>query len=95
MASTVINDPEAIHAYRQQIAAKVQELQDLLKRTDQSLETVSQSWKDNNFKQFQEKFSADKQEIAKLFQVLNAYDTEVLYNLEQKLQRYVGGRMSL
>ncbi len=91
MASTVINDPDSIHAYRQQIADKIEQLKGLLQKTERAVETVSESWKDNNFQQFRANFEVDKEQIKPLCEVLSNYESNLLYQLEQKLRTYTGG----
>ena len=49
MASTVINDPESIHEYRGRIQDVIERLNTPLRETENAIQTVSESWKDNNF----------------------------------------------
>lgn len=91
MASTVINDPESIHAYRGKIVEAINNLKNQLKKTEAAVQTVSESWKDNNFMQFQNNFNEDKAKILPLCEVLNNYESNLLYQLEQKLRTYMGG----
>lgn len=91
MASTVINDPESIRAYRSKINDAVEKLQAQLQKTELAIETVNESWKDNNFQEFRKNFEADKEQIKPLCDVLHNYDENILYGLEQKLMAYIGG----
>ena len=95
MSSTVINDPESIKIYRGQIAQKVEDLNKLIQDTERAIETVSASWKDNNFKQFQQNFNQDMSQIKPLCNVLSNYEGNLLYQLEQKLRTYTDYSMHL
>lgn len=91
MAITVDNDPEAIHAYRGKIQESIEQLRTQLQRTEAAVQTVSESWKDNNFMQFQSNFNVDKEQIKPLISVLENYESNLLFQLEQKLRTYIGG----
>lgn len=88
MQLTVINDPEAIHDYRGKIVSAIQKLEDQLRKTEAAIETVSAGWQDNQFKQFQQNFNEDKEQIKPLCNILRNYDENILFNLEQKLNAY-------
>lgn len=91
MGSTVnITDLESLHAYRGKINDAIEKLKRQLTKTEAAVETVSASWKDNNFMQFQQNFNADKEQIKPLCKVLRVYESDILYQLEQKLRTYVG-----
>ena len=94
MASTVINDPESIRAYRGKINDAIEKLERQLHKTEMAVEAVSESWKDNNFMQFQANFSRDKEDIKPLCSILDDYDNNILHNLEQKLRNYLNSPTS-
>jgi len=89
MAITVDNDPVAIDRYRQQIRSAKEQLMAQLQKTEAAIETVSASWKDNNFIQFHSNFNVDKEQIKPLCKVLDDYDQIILNNLQQKLNLYL------
>jgi uncharacterized protein YukE len=91
MASTVINDPESICAYRGKINDAIEKLERQLHKTEMAVEAVSESWKDNNFMQFQQNFNEDKEQIKPLCEVLRNYEGNILFQLEKKLTTYIGG----
>ncbi len=91
MAITVDNDPDAIRIYRTKIQDSIEQLKAQLQRTEIAVQTVSESWKDNNFMEFQTNFNVDKEQIKPLCEVLNNYESNILYQLEQKLRTYIGG----
>lgn len=88
MAVTVKNDPDAIRDYRGKIANAIENLKSQLTKTENAIETVSQDWKDNNFREFHENFNQDKEQIKPLCDVLSNYESNLLYQLEQKLRAY-------
>lgn len=95
MASTVINDWESIHSYRSQIAERASQLKELIRKTEGSIQTVSESWKDNQFQQFQNNFNNDMAQIKPLCDVLSNYEGNLLYQLENKLRTYTDYSMHL
>ena len=88
---TVDNDPEAIKAYRGKIQSLIEDLRRQLKKTGTAIQTVSESWKDSNFMEFQTSFNADKEPIKRLITVLEQYESNILFQLETKLRAYKGG----
>jgi len=95
MTSTVINNSASIHEYRGQIAHAIDELKLNLKKTEQAIETVGESWKDDNFREFEDNFNQDKEQIIPLCDVLDNYQSNLLYQLEKKLEKLEGRRFSI
>lgn len=95
MAATVINDPDSINAYRGKIANAIERLREQLTKTENAVETVSESWKDPNFQEFQNNFNEDKERIKPLCEILSNYEGNLLYQLEQKLRAYADTPMHL
>lgn len=95
MTSTVINNSASIHDYRGQIAHAIDELKLNLKKTERAIETVGESWKDDNFREFEDNFNQDKEQIIPLCDVLDNYQSNLLYQLEKKLEKLEGRRFKL
>ena len=95
MTSTVINNSASIHDYRGQIAHAIDELKLNLKKTERAIETVGESWKDDNFREFEDNFNQDKEQIIPLCDVLDNYQSNLLYQLEKKLEKHEGRRFKL
>lgn len=95
MTSTVINNSASIHEYRGQIAHAIDELKLNLKKTEQAIETVGETWKDDNFREFEDNFNQDKEQIIPLCNVLDNYQSNLLYQLEKKLERLEGRRFKI
>lgn len=87
MNSSVINGSSFIHEYRYKIAHAIDELQLNLGKTERAIETVGESWKDDNFREFQDNFNQNKEQIVSLCKVLDNYQCNLLYQLEKKLER--------
>lgn len=90
MTSTVRNNSASIHDYRGQIAYAIDELKLNLKKTERAIETVGETWKDDNFKEFEDNFNQDKEQIVPLCDVLDNYQSNLLYQLEKKLEKLEG-----
>lgn len=95
MTSTVINNSASIHDYRGQIAHAIDKLKLNLKKTERAIETVGESWKDDNFREFEDNFNQDKEQIIPLCDVLDNYQSNLLYQLEKKLEKLEGRRFKL
>lgn len=85
----LINDPESIHHFREQINQAIDDLQARLRKTESAIQEASASWQDRKFKEFQENFERDKERIIELQNVLHHYSDDVLYKLEQRLNEYL------
>lgn len=95
MGATVINNSSSIYDYRGQIAHTIDELKVQIRKTEQAIETVGETWKDDNFREFQDHFNEDKEQILPLCDVLDNYQGNLLYQLEQKLRKLEERRFSL
>lgn len=95
MTSSVRNNSASIHKYRGQIAHAIDELKLNLKKTERAIETVGETWKDDNFKEFEDNFNQDKEQIVPLCDVLDNYQSNLLYQLEKKLEKLEGRRFKL
>ena len=91
MPSTIVNDPESIQNYRGKIANSIENLEMQIQKTERAIEAVSESWKDNNFVEFHRNFEEDMNMIKPLCNVLRDYEGNILFQLQQKLETYVGG----
>lgn len=89
MATGVINDPELIQKYRNDITNRINELRENLKKTDSAVENVSQGWKDIQFQQFQQNFNQDKELINPLCVVLEQYRDDILGPLQDRMNNYL------
>lgn len=95
MGATVINNSHSIHDYRGQIAHVVDELKVQFRKTERAIETVGESWKDENFREFQDNFNEDKEQILPLCDILDNYQCNLLYQLEKRLEVLENRRFKL
>ena len=86
MSASVINNSAALHEYRRQLSQAIQNLQDSLKKTEAAVEQVGETWKDDNFKEFQENFNQDKEMIIPLTASLEDYEQNILFHLEENVR---------
>lgn len=86
MSASVINNSAALHEYRAQLSETIQKLDDSLKKTEAAVELVGETWKDDNFREFQENFNQDKEMIIPLTASLDDYEQNVLFHLEEKVR---------
>ena len=91
----VINDPQVLQDYRNKIRQRIQDLGEQLRSTENAIQTVGETWQDQNFQQFRDNFNVDKEKIKPLQEILTEYDEVILNNLQTKLEEYVGLNMTL
>ena len=88
----VINDCEALEKFIDQLWETSENLRDQLRKTDQSIETVAEGWKDIQFDLFKEGFDEDKEIIEPLCKEIDEFAGEILSPLLKKLKIYTGRR---
>lgn len=84
--NNIIVGGDAIQNYRGEIAHAVDELQLQLAKTEQAIDEAGETWKDDNFREFQQYFNEDKEKIKPLCDVLIRYEEDILYQFEQKVR---------
>jgi len=87
--SAVINDVESLNTFRRQLNETSDDLREQLRKTEQSIETVAQGWKDTQFDKFKEGFEKDKDVIEPLCKDIDEFEAEILYPLEKTLRKYL------
>ena len=91
MPSSIQNDPDALHEYRNKISNAIEKLRNDYQRTGTVIETAySDGWKDSQFEQFRKNFSEDKERVEQLCKVLDRYEDDILRQLEEKMREYLG-----
>lgn len=61
-----------------------------LNETDESIDQVAKTWKDDNFQKFYETFKQDKERLEPLFQRVDVFDNDFLAEIEYNLRDYIG-----
>ncbi len=90
--SSVIVSLKAIIDLRKQLRDVIGDLEETLKRSDAAVEVVSQSWKDENFRNFREKFEEDKDNLTPLISDIDEYEADILYRYQEKIEIYLGNK---
>lgn len=85
----VINDVDSLARFRGQLNETSDNLREQLRKTEQSIETVAQGWKDSQFDKFKEDFEKDKDIIEPLCKEIDEFEAEILYPLEKTLRKYL------
>lgn len=85
-------DLQGLISFRQRLRARTQQVSEQESATRRAINVVSQSWDDDNFKDFEAKFSQDMVRIKALLEELNRFDNPVLKNFQDKLERYLSIR---
>lgn len=87
MGASIITDSKSLNKYRGQIRQAIKDLKEQMRKTEQAIDTVHESgWKDDNFRQFQNNFTQDKEKILPLCNVLDNYESNILYHLQEKIK---------
>ena len=97
MPATVSSNPQSINAYRKQSTDAVEKLRINSKKTEEYLKAAQEEgWNDAKFQQFQNNFTTSTiQDINPLCDVLTDYSDNVLFELETKLNNYLGLNVNL
>lgn len=82
------NDYYAVQTFRSDLLQVVDNLRAQLRQTEQAVETVSASWDDVQFCQYEKEFSKDVELIEPLCKDLEAFESEVLFPLQELLKTY-------
>ncbi len=87
----IITDLDSIKYLRRKLTEVLEDLRDQYDETEKAVETVSETWRDQQFLNFKKKFSEDKEKLKPLCEKIEEYDSEVL----EKLQRHIEGYLEL
>ena len=87
--SRMITDPEAIQKFRYQILDLVEELQAQAKKTDQAIDDVANSWKDEEFKKYKREFTEDRKMFEPLCKNIEEFESGPLNELQRKAEIYL------
>lgn len=87
--SRMITDPEAIQKFRNQILELVEELQTQAKKTDQAIDDVATTWKDEEFKKYKREFTEDRNMFDPLCKNIEEFESGPLHELQRKAEIYI------
>ncbi len=78
-----------IKKLRQSFRELSSDLNNALRETEESIEEVSRTWHDGNFKTFHNRFEVDKQKLMPLSKKISEFESGFLSEIERKLVKYI------
>ena len=85
-----INNAESLRQFRGELSKLSSDLEQSLRETENSVNHLSQSWRDSKFKEFEGKFNVDKEQIRPLNQKIIEFESDTLKRKEDKIRIYLG-----
>lgn len=85
----LVLDLETIEKLREQFRELSGNLRHRLDQTDDSINQVAQTWRDENFQKFYDTFKKDKERLEPLFQRIDVFEQEFLTDVEMNLREYL------
>jgi len=85
-----INNAESMRKFRNELETLSENLNNALKETESEIDHLSQTWRDPEFKIFNEKFDEDKKEIRPLIEKIKEFESDYLRRKEEKIRKYRG-----
>ena len=83
-----VNKESALVEFERKLADLIQQMRDLLKETQQAMDTLSTTWKDHEFVRFKEQFVEDVERLKPLDEAL-VENQEKLKDIEAKVRQYL------
>lgn len=83
-------DLQGLIDFRRRLRERIQQVSEQESNTRRAINVVSQSWLDQNFKDFESEFSRDMARIKTLIEDLNYFNNQILRNFQEKVERYTG-----
>jgi peptidoglycan hydrolase CwlO-like protein len=84
----LINDWQELQRFQNELVTACENLNEQVKKTDAALTEVNKTWKDDQFKKYQESFNEDKKRIGVLRQAIEELNEEPLAQLREIVERY-------
>ena len=78
-----------IKKLRQSFRQLSADLDNALRETEKSIDEVSRTWHDENFKAFHNSFEVDKQKLMPLSKKISEFESGFLSEIERKLVKYI------
>jgi chromosome segregation ATPase len=85
----IITDLDSIKDLRRKLTEVLEDLRDQYDETEKAIETVSETWRDQQFQDFKSKFSEDKEKLKPLCEKIEEYDSEVLEKVQRCIEDYL------
>jgi len=84
----LINDWQELQRFQNELVTACENLNEQVKKTDAALTEVNKTWKDDQFKKYQESFNEDKERIGVLRQTIEELNEGPLAQLREIVERY-------
>lgn len=85
----IITDLDSIKDLRRKLNEVLEDLRNQYDETEKAIETVSETWRDQQFLNFKNKFSEDMEKLKPLCEKIEEYDSEVLEKLQRHIEDYL------
>ena len=85
----LVLDLQTITKLREDFRELSSDLRYRLDETNESIEQVAKTWKDDNFQKFYETFKKDRDRLEPLFQRVDVFENEFLEAVEMNLREYL------
>lgn len=84
----MINAPEAVARFRNQLVELTEHLREQMRRTDAAMEEAAAEWDDPQFKKYQAEFRQDREVFDPLCDNIEEFEQGPLFRLQQILEEY-------
>ncbi|MBR1725726.1 MAG: hypothetical protein IJ724_03595 [Muribaculaceae bacterium] len=84
----IINDAQAVQELRNELLRAVEDLEEQLKTTEAALDTVAETWQDNQTKKFVESFAEDKLKLQPLMDDIAWFEVDPLKKIQEWIEEY-------
>lgn len=85
----LVLDLQTIERLRENFRELSSNLRTRLDQTDDSIEQVAKTWRDDNFLNFYNRFKNDKERLEPLFRRVDIFEQEFLTDVEMNLREYL------
>lgn len=88
MHNMIINDSNAVQELRNELLRAVENLEEQLKVTEAALNTVAETFQDEQAKLFVESFDKDKQKLQPLMDDVAWFESDSLRKIQEWIEEY-------
>ena len=82
-------DLDGLIEFRRKLSECPYNVEEQRRMTNRAMDVVSQSWRDENFKEFESKFMEDAETIKKLIEGLDYFNDPILRRYQELLEEYL------
>ena len=82
-------DLDGLIEFRRKLSECSYNVEEQRRMTNRAMDVVSQSWRDENFKEFESKFMEDAETIKKLIEGLDYFNDPILRRYQELLEEYL------